>query len=393
MTRNPSTGLVTQRIEAYLTPPCRFFGGRMPTEVLAALEWENHRTSITPFAAVKGFAASSLGLKIFLVGAIPETATPRSGAPSARDGRMAVVEIDTESMHGKELVVAGTPPPAVTAHSAAIHLNLMLVFGGITMNTQQFTSNCFGFDLASKTWLFLRLEGLSPAPRASHSAVMHDSCMFVFGGRDALDGRNDLHMLHLHSMAWEQVEACGSVPSPRYAHSCAVSGSQMLVYGGCRQGRFLNDLYELNLGTGVWSVLDLRAGPAAMPGLVMFPAACVFMEELFVMGNDGSFSIDLLESVCMRANEAVISKADIPLVLTGPQLLAVHQRLHLLDQGVWVSARIPDRHWEPLLHRLFPWDFQWMVSQFLHCVVHCGYCIDVPDLYAILGFLSCFDYF
>uniref|UniRef100_J3LRP5 Uncharacterized protein n=1 Tax=Oryza brachyantha TaxID=4533 RepID=J3LRP5_ORYBR len=73
----------------------------------------------------------------------------------------------------------------------------------------------------------------------------------MFGGEDNKRHLlNDLHILDLERMMWEEVktEKCG--PPPRYDHSAAVYADQyLLIFGGSFHSTCFSDLYLLDLQT------------------------------------------------------------------------------------------------------------------------------------------------
>jgi hypothetical protein len=51
-------------------------------------------------------------------------------------------------------------------------------------------------------WETRPVSGLAPTPRGSHSAVLHDHRLFVFGGSNGQEVFSDLHILDLASSAY-----------------------------------------------------------------------------------------------------------------------------------------------------------------------------------------------
>eukprot|EP01061_Rhynchopus_euleeides_P005956 TRINITY_DN15050_c0_g1_i2.p1 TRINITY_DN15050_c0_g1~~TRINITY_DN15050_c0_g1_i2.p1 ORF type:complete len:418 (+),score=144.22 TRINITY_DN15050_c0_g1_i2:239-1492(+) len=109
-----------------------------------------------------------------------------------------------------------------------------------------------------------------PPPRSSHTAVVHGTSMYVFGGWDKVIPKNDLYQLDLIDYQWRCVhsdcpEGAGvDVPSARRAHCAFVIGDSMYVFGGTT--RMLNEDVEcptdtmnaLHIPTETWLTHDVR---------------------------------------------------------------------------------------------------------------------------------------
>jgi len=84
-------------------------------------------------------------------------------------------------------------------------------------------------------------RGEAPPARWTHTAVVHGSAMFVFGGFYGYGGAgatgryNDLWRLDLERLAWTRVApgaGSGPPPSVRSHHAAAVLGDRMYIFGG-----------------------------------------------------------------------------------------------------------------------------------------------------------------
>jgi N-acetylneuraminic acid mutarotase len=90
-----------------------------------------------------------------------------------------------------------------------------LFYGHFSLSLTRTNGQCFSFllatdmysyDLINNVWRLVPMTGSPPTPRHSHSAVVYEDSMFVFGGYDG-NYRNDFHALHLPTMTWTQVVA------------------------------------------------------------------------------------------------------------------------------------------------------------------------------------------
>ena len=88
---------------------------------------------------------------------------------------------------------------------------------------------------ASSTWQPVQFFSRSPGSRVFPSAVVHGELLYIFGGHDGSQYRNDLLVFNLETRTWIlDLDVTGEGPSPRDAHAArhARRGVQRCV--GCR---------------------------------------------------------------------------------------------------------------------------------------------------------------
>ena len=64
---------------------------------------------------------------------------------------------------------------------------------------------------------------------------------------------DDFHRYDISSSTWQQLEPLNPEqgPSPRHSHSSVVNDDHMYVFGGY-DGHYRNDLYKYNFKTNTW---------------------------------------------------------------------------------------------------------------------------------------------
>ncbi|CAK9021544.1 Leucine-zipper-like transcriptional regulator 1 homolog [Durusdinium trenchii] len=106
----------------------------------------------------------------------------------------------------------------------------------------------------------LEQRGWEPRHRYRHSAVVHENKMVVFGGVDKSHNRfNDICVFDFDKLVWTEMPVSGAAkPSARTFHRAVCVGDQMLVMGGYDGEDRLNDMHAIHLGKlGVPSLLEL----------------------------------------------------------------------------------------------------------------------------------------
>ncbi|MBA0804019.1 hypothetical protein Gohar_014174, partial [Gossypium harknessii] len=105
------------------------------------------------------------------------------------------------------------------------------------------------FDLQTGTWSMLNTYGKPPVSRGGQSVNLVGTTLVIFGGQGANRTLlNDLYILDLETMTWDEIDVAGVAPSPRSDHAAAVHAERyLLVFGGSSHATFFNDLHVLDL--------------------------------------------------------------------------------------------------------------------------------------------------
>ncbi|KAI8548001.1 hypothetical protein RHMOL_Rhmol07G0238300 [Rhododendron molle] len=111
------------------------------------------------------------------------------------------------------------------------------------------------FNLQTGTWSTLKTYGQPPVSRGGQSVTVVGSSLIIFGGQDAKRSLlNDLHLLDLETLTWDELDAVGVPPSPRSDHAAAVHAERyLLIFGGGSHATCFNDLHVLDLQAMEWS--------------------------------------------------------------------------------------------------------------------------------------------
>jgi len=176
-------------------------------------------------------------------------------------------------------------------HTVVAYKDAVYVFGGD--NGKSMLNDLLRFDVKEKSWGRAFSNGVPPAPRYHHSAVVHEASMFIFGGytgdihsNSNLTNRNDLWEYKFATGQWSQWFLNGRKPVARSAHGAAVYDGKLWIFAGYDGNARLNDMWTISLvntggegGGRVWEEV-VQSGECP-PTCCNFPIAvardCLFL--------------------------------------------------------------------------------------------------------------------
>ena len=135
---------------------------------------------------------------------------------------------------GWQQVTTGTAAPTPRVYHSAVQdptSDTYLVYGGTAVSAG-FLSDLWRLRRSAPntgTWEEVKVStGVTPPPRAGHSALVVGTSMVVFGGRNSVNLLQDGWVLDLHILAWTEQRAsatCSSstCPSVRTNHAAALT--------------------------------------------------------------------------------------------------------------------------------------------------------------------------
>ncbi|XP_010103362.2 acyl-CoA-binding domain-containing protein 4, partial [Morus notabilis] len=170
-----------------------------------------------------------------------------------------VLDFRTWSWSRIEVKAGSDSPSPVTVVPCAGHSlipweNKLLSVAGHTKDPSE-TIQVKAFDLQTSSWSALKTYGKPPVSRGGQSVTLVGTSLVIFGGQDAKRTLlNDLHILDLETMTWDEIDAVGVPPSPRSDHAAAVHAERyLLIFGGGSHATCFNDLHVLDLQAMEWS--------------------------------------------------------------------------------------------------------------------------------------------
>eukprot|EP01071_Lankesteria_metandrocarpae_P005754 Lankesteria_metandrocarpae@DN4115_c0_g1_i1.p1 len=173
-------------------------------------------------------------------------------------------------------------------------------------------SDIWQFKVEDKTWYRVSTSGSDkPKPVHSHSAVVHDNHMWIYGGWISEWGRTEkMYKLNLKTFKWDALtfQKGSGVPERRFGHVAAVHEGSMYVFAGAKSVGVTNELWKFDFATEKWNavvpveassgLLSARGGgyPADIrPAPRKFPACTVLDGKWLVHGGCNSGDVPTAE--------------------------------------------------------------------------------------------------
>lgn len=176
-------------------------------------------------------------------------------------------------------------------HTATVKDDKMLIYGGSGLGPKNARHwQCFyQLDLLEWEWSKLEPENIPPSARDSHTAVLFEESVYIYGGSGGISKQSDeFYRFELATNRWKRITAEGNRPPGREGHTaCIVHDKYMVVYGGWESNQdVLTDTYVYDFENNKWSLVIKKSGPVPKPRESQ--AACAIGEFIYIFGGQGN---------------------------------------------------------------------------------------------------------
>ncbi|RWR76536.1 acyl-CoA-binding domain-containing protein 4-like protein isoform X2 [Cinnamomum micranthum f. kanehirae] len=230
------------------------------SKVEAKVEMESlESSSPVPLAPCAGHSLISWGKKLLSI----------AGHTKDPSETVTVKEFDTQTCTWSNLKTYGKAPVSRGGQTVTLVGTSLVMFGGEDAK-RSLLNDLHILDLETLTWDEIDAVGAPPSPRSDHAAAVHaDRYLLIFGGGSHATCFNDLHVLDLHNMEWSRPTQQGEIPTPRAGHAGVTVGENWFIVGGGDNKIGVSETVVLNMSTLVWSVVTTVQGrvPLASEGL------------------------------------------------------------------------------------------------------------------------------
>ncbi|XP_024884293.1 F-box only protein 42-like [Temnothorax curvispinosus] len=176
------------------------------------------------------------------------------------------------------------------------------------------------YSIKSNKWTAINtLE--TPPPTSAHSATIHRNLMVVFGGVcNGYNSSNDVWCLNLDSYTWHKQSTSNLKPQPRYGQSQIELGEKhLLVLGGCTgPNAAMNDAWLLTMEgvSWTWRKINMHNTEWA-PTHIWCHQACKVGNYIIVLSKNrrqtkpSDMSISLKKVACQRSTSSRLCESNL----------------------------------------------------------------------------------
>ncbi|KAJ7336559.1 hypothetical protein OS493_011773 [Desmophyllum pertusum] len=145
------------------------------------------------------------------------------------------------------------------SHASVVLGDYMWVFGGFSFNSEPL-ENLNRYHIPSDSWEVVSPatnSSESPSGRYAHSIIVHNSSLYVFGGRKEQKATSELWSFDTRTLHWHLLPSQGDSPLSVAGHTATLVDSKMIILFGYGPERGYTDkVQEYDLETGFWTVYD-----------------------------------------------------------------------------------------------------------------------------------------
>ncbi|KOC67193.1 F-box only protein 42 [Habropoda laboriosa] len=169
--------------------------------------------------------------------------------------------LDLDTRAWVRLITMGSYPSPKASATMLYYKKSFILFGGWSHPSPhplhprwKLFNELHVYSIESNKWIAINtLE--TPPPTSAHSASIHKNYMIVFGGICNGYRSNDIWCLNLDSYSWHKQATSNLKPQPRYGQSQIELGDKhLLVLGGCTGPNVaMNDAWLLTMEGAAWT--------------------------------------------------------------------------------------------------------------------------------------------
>ncbi|OQR93437.1 hypothetical protein ACHHYP_02568 [Achlya hypogyna] len=221
-------------------------------------------------------------------------------------------------------------PAGRNGHTATLANGCVYIIGGWLGSGPLAANDLHILHVDTMRWEEPVTKGVPPGPCNMHTAdyLPHLRGIVVFRGGNGREYLNDLHFLDIDTLTWTKRAARGPAPEPRANHSSAVIGTKLYIFGGWNGRKRLNDLHVLDTAAPEWTwrqvVVHGDLAPHPRAGMTF---TCV-RDKIYLFGGSGP--------------SAAPAKCFNDLFIFDPQLCKWTDTIVELDKATVVEALAPD---------------------------------------------------
>ncbi|CAD8049418.1 unnamed protein product [Paramecium sonneborni] len=170
------------------------------------------------------------------------------------------LNMTAESFYWQNIKCEYEPGPRC-CHSLCAYKNNLYLFGGQIADSIC-TNEIFVHDVNHQIWKKIEINESYPQPLDNYCATVYNDQLILFGGfycADICKHSNDLYSYSFNLNHWIKLnKSKEKQPSPRDGSSIAIHNSNLYMFGGKNGDLRYNDLWSFDLSTQEWNFIPIN---------------------------------------------------------------------------------------------------------------------------------------
>ncbi|XP_014230303.1 F-box only protein 42 isoform X1 [Trichogramma pretiosum] len=238
-------------------------------------------------------------------------------------------KLDLDSRKWFRPMTTGNYPSPKACASMLNYKKFLILFGGWSHPSpypfyQQWKlfNELHLYSLETNQWIAVNSNEMPP-PVSAHSASIHGNLMIVFGGITNGHSTNDVWCLNLESYDWKKPITSTLKPQPRYGQSqIALGDKHLLILGGCTgPNAAINDVWLLVMEDPIWTWKKVQLSQSqASPTRIWCHQSCKVGNFIIVLNRSNQYhsvEMNLTSEKRTHSNYASSSSSKRPTVSHG----------------------------------------------------------------------------
>ncbi|CAE6484383.1 unnamed protein product [Rhizoctonia solani] len=179
------------------------------------------------------------------------------------------VMVSPTMMHWSRAPVSGMLPTRhLRAHSMTLVDSTIWIFGGTDESDSR--DDVYTLDTETFVWGKPKPTGEQPPASRAHTATLvQNRFIFIVGGGQDFIYYDTVHIFDTLTHRWSKPDIQGEKPMPRRAHTACLYNGRLIVFGGGNGTVALNDVWAMDITVPFdklrWEQIKARDGPVPRP--------------------------------------------------------------------------------------------------------------------------------
>lgn len=233
-----------------------------------------------------------------------------------------VWEFDHDKRKWTKVITTGNErPPERISHTSVIYEGKMYIFGGYSDTL--ICNEVFQLDLKTKEWKKVSTEHpFGNDDIYYHNSALYLDSMIVFGGIHSNQPTNNLYSFNFKNLKWIKLPNKSNfiIPNPRFKHQIFIFKDNLYIIGGQNFTQIFKDIYCYNFKTERWKMIVTNG---IQQPISFLTSPIIRKDSAFLFGNDTKlYEFNITKNIWSNI-EKNIEREDFSLTLQKDELIVL----------------------------------------------------------------------